>query len=242
MKTVKEVSRLTGVSVRTLHHYDAIGLLSPTKVTEAGYRLYDDRAMERLCLIIVWRELGFSLKEIREILDSPDFDRDRALEQQVALLEAQREYLQHRIEFARAMIQTGGTHMSLKDFNKSTMDDRRAQAKALWGKTDAYREYEEKSVGRNAETENALGAGLMALFGELGTLRGEGAGSEAVQSWVARLQGYISANYYTCTKQILAGLGEMYAAGDSMTENIDAVGGPGTGEFAREAIRIFCGL
>ena len=131
--------------------------------------------------------------------------------------------------------------MSLKDFNKSTMDDRRAQAKALWGKTDAYREFEEKSAGRSAEKENALGAGLMALFAQLGELRAESPGSAAVQGWVARLQAYISANYYTCTKQILAGLGEMYAAGDSMTENIDAAGGPGTGEFARDAIRIFCG-
>lgn len=94
MKTVKEVSRLTGVSVRTLHHYDAIGLLPPTKVTEAGYRLYDDAALERLCLIIVWRELGFPLKTIRTILTAPEFDRDRVLEQQIALLEEKRSRLQ----------------------------------------------------------------------------------------------------------------------------------------------------
>lgn len=74
MKTVKEVSRITGVSVRTLHHYDAIGLLKPTAVTEAGYRLYDDAALERMQSILLFRELQFPLKDIKRILDAPDFD------------------------------------------------------------------------------------------------------------------------------------------------------------------------
>ena len=69
MRTVKEVSECTGVSVRTLHHYDAIGLLKPAKVTQAGYRLYDDAALERLQSILLFRELQFSLKEIKAILD-----------------------------------------------------------------------------------------------------------------------------------------------------------------------------
>ena len=72
MKTVTEVSKLTGVSVRALHHYDNIGLLKPTRVTEAGYRLYDDTALERLYMILVFRELGLSLKEITGILQAPD--------------------------------------------------------------------------------------------------------------------------------------------------------------------------
>ena len=87
MKTVNEVSKLTGVSVRTLHHYDAIGLLKPTQVTAAGYRLYDDTALARLQTILLFRELQFPLKEIKSILDSPDFDREQALQQQIGLLE-----------------------------------------------------------------------------------------------------------------------------------------------------------
>mgnify|MGYP000881895910 CR=1 FL=1 len=90
MKTVKEVSRITGVSVRTLHHYDAIGLLKPTAVTEAGYRLYDDAALERMQSILFFRELQFPLKDIKRILDAPDFDPMTALAQQVHLLEMQR--------------------------------------------------------------------------------------------------------------------------------------------------------
>ena len=83
MKTVKQVSKQTGVSVRTLHHYDAIGLLKPTQVTGAGYRLYDDTALQRLQVILLFRELQFPLREIQEILDSPGFDPMGALDQQI---------------------------------------------------------------------------------------------------------------------------------------------------------------
>jgi len=81
--TVAEVSKLSGVSVRTLHYYDAIGILKPTEVSEAGYRLYDETALERLQMILLFRELGFPLKDIGTILASPDFNRNRALEQQI---------------------------------------------------------------------------------------------------------------------------------------------------------------
>lgn len=86
MMTVNEASKLTGVSIRTLQYYDTIGLLPPAGYTEAGYRLYDDTAMERLQQILLFRELEFPLKEIKRILDSPNFDRSKALEQQIELL------------------------------------------------------------------------------------------------------------------------------------------------------------
>ena len=73
MKTVTEIAQQAHISVRTLHHYDAIGLLKPTEITEAGYRLYDDAALERLYLILLFRELEFPLKDIQAILDAPDF-------------------------------------------------------------------------------------------------------------------------------------------------------------------------
>ena len=100
MRTVKEVSKLTGVSIRTLHYYDTIGLLQPTTTTEAGYRLYDDTALERLQNIMLFRELEFPLKEIKQILDSPDFDRKKALEQQIQLLTLKKEHLENLITFA----------------------------------------------------------------------------------------------------------------------------------------------
>lgn len=240
MKTVNQIAKQTGVSVRTLHHYDAIGLLKPTKITEAGYRLYDADALERLYLIIVYRELGFSLKKIAEILDAPDFDRNRALEEQIVLLEQKREQLGNRITFARGLQLTGVKNMNFKDFDHKKLDDYSAQAKAMWGKTDAYREFEQKSKGRSKETEKGLGNDLMSLFTRLGALRDQDPGSDTVQDWVSQLQAFITAHYYTCTKPILKGLGEMYAGGGSMTENIDKAGGSGTGAFAKAAIDIFC--
>ena len=110
MKTVKEVSKLTGVSIRTLHHYDTIDLLKPSQVTEAGYRLYDDTALEKLYMILVFRELGLSLKQIASILHAPDFDRNRILEDQIALMQERVGQLQDRIALAKGMLTAGVTN------------------------------------------------------------------------------------------------------------------------------------
>lgn len=240
MKTVKEVSRLTGISVRTLHHYDSIGLLKPTAHTESGYRLYDDSAIEKLYLILVYRELGFTLKEIAKILDAPDYDRNRVLEQQIKLLEAKVTHLKNRIQFARGISFMGVKNMDFTGFDPKKIDEYSAQAEALYGKTDAYKEFQEKNKNRSKEDNKVLGDGVMELFSQLGKLRDNSPDSEIVQDWVKHLQQFITENFYNCTPEILKGLGEMYAGGGSMTENIDAVGGHGTGDFAKSAINIYC--
>lgn len=240
MKTVKEVSRLTGVSVRTLHHYDAIGLLKPTRVTEAGYRLYDEVALRRLQAILLFRQLQFPLKEIKEILDSPGFDPMEALEQQIHMLEFQRQHLDRLISHARKIQKTGVITMDFSAFDTTQMDRYAAEAKAKWGKTEAYKEFEQKTAGQTEEQMQATGDGLMVIFARMGAIRQLSPASEEAQALVAELQNYITAHYYTCTKQILRGLGQMYIAGDSMTENIDRAGGEGTAAFAHQAIEIYC--
>ena len=240
MKTVKQISACTGVSIRTLHHYDSIGLLKPTATTEAGYRLYDDAALQRLQQILLLRELGFPLKDIQAILDAPEDVRRKALDDHIRQLDAQRRRLQDKISMAAIMKVTEVNNMDFEQFDAKKLDHYSAQAKTLWGKTDAYKEYEAKSTGRSQETDKALGEDLMGLFRELGTIRDQAPDSEAVQAWVKKLQEFITANYYTCTKPILMGLGQMYAGGGSMTENIDHAGGAGTGEFAMQAIAVYC--
>ena len=240
MKTVKEVSRITGVSVRTLHHYDAIGLLKPTRVTEAGYRLYDDTALRRLQTILLFRELQFPLKEIKEILDSPGFDPKEALAQQIHLLELQRQHLDALISHARQIQKTGVMNMDFSAFDTTEMDKYAAEAKARWGKTEAYKEFAQKTAGQTPEQMKAAGDALMALFAQFGAIRHTSPASGEAQALVAKLQGFITEHYYTCTKQILRGLGQMYIAGDSMTENIDNAGGKGTAEFAHQAIEVYC--
>ena len=240
MKTVTEIAQLAHISVRTLHHYDAIGLLKPTVLTEAGYRLYDDTALERLYLILLFRELEFPLKDIQAILDAPDFDRNRILEQQVEMLKAKAAHLQNLIHLANGIKLTGVKNLKFKNWDPKKIDEYSAQAETLYGKTDAWQEYHQKAKGRSKDQENALGEGIMELFVKLGTMKELSPGSSQVQAWVRELQTYITEHFYTCTPQILQGLGQMYAGGGSMTENIDAAGGEGTGAFALEAINIFC--
>ena len=240
MKTVNEIAQLAHISVRTLHHYDAIGLLKPTQITEAGYRLYDDAALERLYLILLFRELEFPLNEIKKILDAPDFDRNRVLEQQVELLKAKVEHLKTCIHLANGIKLMGVKNLKFKNWDPKKIDEYSAQAETLYGKTEAWKEYSEKAKGRSKGQEQALGDGIMELFTKLGTMKELSPEAPEVQTWVKELQSYITEHFYNCTPQILQGLGEMYAGGGSMTENIDAAGGAGTGDFARDAIRIYC--
>ena len=242
MRTVNEVSKLTGVSIRTLHYYDEIGLLSPTSITEAGYRLYDDTALERLQHIMLFRELEFPLKDIKEIVNGSNFDRNKALEQQIQLLTLKKEHIENLITFARGIRGIGVKNMDFSAFDAKKLDEYAAQAKASWGKTEAYKEFEEKEKNRTKEQSNQIAEGMMALFTEFGLLLKEGkaADSKEVQAQVQKLQDYITEHFYTCTKQILSGLGKMYNGGGSMTENIDKYGGEGTADFAAEAIKIFC--
>ena len=241
MKTVKEVRELTGISARALHHYDAIGLLKPTDVTEAGYRLYDDAALDRLYMILVFRELGLSLKEIGRILDAPDYDRNRALEQQITRMQERIEKLQNRITFARGILMLGVKYMDFEGFDSEKLDEYSQQAKTLYGKTEAYQEFTQKSKGRSRQQENALGEQVMDFFARLGKMRPCAPDSAEAQNWAKELQDFFTAHYYTCTPQILKGLGEIYAGGGSMTENIDQVGGAGTGAFAKEVIDVYVG-
>ena len=240
MKTVQQVSKLTGVSVRTLHHYDQIGLLKPTMVTESGYRLYGEEALRRLQTILFFRELEFPLKQIGEILDSPCFDFQSALDDQIRLLELRAEQLGRLISHARQIQKTGVIPMDFTPFDRSKQDAYAAEAKKRWGNTDAYKEFEKKTSGQSQAEQQSAGDGLMAIFAKLGAFRTEDPASSEAQALVKELQEYITAHYYTCTKQILRGLGMMYIAGDDMTANIDAAGGEGTAQFAHEAIEVYC--
>jgi DNA-binding transcriptional MerR regulator len=242
MLTVKEVSKVTGVSIRTLHYYDQIGLLEPTEITEAGYRLYDDIALERLQQILLFRELEFPLKEIKEILESDNFDRNKALKQQIELLTLKKEHIENLINFARGIKLTGVKNMDFKAFDSSKIDEYTKKAKRQWGDTDAYKEFESKEKNRTKEESDRLGKDMMNLFVEFGEMMEAGMSpeEEGVQIQVKKLQDYITENFYQCTNEILQGLGKMYAGGGEFTENIDKFGGKGCAEFTADAIDIFC--
>lgn len=240
MMTVHEVSKLAGVSIRTLQYYDKIGLLHPSKYSDAGYRLYEDTDLERLQQILLYRELEFSLKDIKEIMENPDFDRNKAFDQQIALLKLKKEHLENLINYAIGIKLLGVKNMDFSAFDRSKLDEYAAQAKAMWDTSPEYREYKEKMKERTPEEDQILAEQCMMLFREFGVLKGTDPSSEAAQTLVIKLQSFITEHFYKCTDKILGGLGKMYAGGGEFTKNIDEYAGEGTAVFVNEAIQTYC--
>ncbi len=238
MRTVNEVSKITGVSIRTLHHYDAIGLLKPTKVTNAGYRLYDDTALCRLQSILLFRELQFPLKEIKTILDNPNFEPSNALEQQIKLLELQYKHIEKLISFAREIQKKGAIKMDFNVFDKSIIEQYKQEVKAKWGESEAYQEFIQRE--KNGQDFEKTEKKFMSLFSEIGMLRELPPSDKKVQEKICTLQRFITDNYYNCTNKILSNLGQMYVNDERFKKNIDSAGGEGTAEFTMQAIQIYC--
>ena len=239
MMTVRQVSELTGVSIRTLRYYDEIGLLPPADHSEGGYRLYDDTALERLQQILLFRELEFPLKDIVRIVSSPGFDRKKAIEQQIKLLELKRERLDRLIDFARGIKVIGVRAVDFTAFDTSKIDEYTERAKKKWGDTEAYKEFEQKKRS-NSENKQVM-EDFMEIFAEFGELKDGSPESTEAQAMVKKLQGFITEHFYTCTDEILSGLGKMYAADGEFRDHINSVGGKGAAEFASAAIAAYCG-
>lgn len=237
-RTVNEVSKLTGVSVRTLHHYDAIGLLKPSEITGAGYRLYDDTALLRLQNILLFRELKFPLKKIGQILDCPDFDQNEALSQQITLLTLEYERLGHLIRFAKKIQEKGGITMEFNAFDRSEIEKYKEEVARRFGNTKEYKEFKERE--RAGLDVNESSQALMAIFAELGTLKNLQPADATVQEKIGELQQSITTNYYTCSKEVLSSLGQMYVQDERFRQTIDQAGGEGTAAFVGEAIAIYC--
>ncbi len=239
MMSVGEVSRLTGISIRTLHYYDEIGLLHPSEIRENGYRFYNDSDIERLQQILLYREMEFPLKMIGEIIDSPDFDRNKALEMQIDYLNKKKEHLENVIMFAKGIKLSGVKYMNYSMFDAKKLDKYAENAKTLYGDTPEYRELREKSKNRTGSDETLLAGRLMDIFVRLGKVKSKPFDCQESQSIIAELQQFITDNCYTCSDKILLGLGRMYAGGGEFTENIDKAGGEGTGEYAMKAIEYY---
>lgn len=236
--SVHEVAKLTGTTVRTLHYYDEIGLLKPTKVTEAGYRMYDDIALSQLQSILLFRELEFPLKEIKAIISSPNYDPLEAISQQIKLLELKCKHIEELIAFAREIQNNGVSTTSFDIFGKSEIEKYKAEVKAKWGNSQAYQEYKRKDIAQNNYSK--IANELMTIFSELGKIKHFAPDAEKVQNKISELQKFITDNYYTCTNEILSGLSKMYVCDKRFKSNIDKKGGNGTADFIEQAIAVYC--
>ncbi len=226
MRTVGQVSELTGVTVRTLHHYDEIGLLSPGGRSEAGYRLYAREDLERLREVLVWRALGFSLAEIAELLDDAAHDRIGALRRQRDLV---RRDLERLGSIARAIDLALHAHQNgtvleevsmFEDFDPSEYED---EARERWGHTDAYRESARRSKGYGEREWNEIRAESERIVADFAALlrAGEPATGEAAREVAERHRRQISRWFYPCSYEMHCGLAEMYIADPRFAANYD---------------------
>lgn len=244
--TVKAVADLAGISVRTLHHYDEIGLLKPAGQSAAGYRLYSQEDLERLQQILFFRELGFGLKEIGAIIDSPGFDRRQALLAHREALLQRKARIERLIETVdrtlKAMEREDApmTQDEMKElfdgFDPTEYED---EARQRWG---GSREFQE-SIARTRRYPKADWLKIQNEAGEIysaiASLMDRDPGDAEVQEWVGRWHEHISKWYYDCSLEIFRGLGEMYVQDERFTKNIDKTK-PGLAAFLSEAMRIYC--
>ncbi len=239
----KEVAKLTGISVRTLHHYDDIGLLCPKRNKENGYRNYSEEDMDRLQQILFFRECGFPLSQIQRMLSSTSYNREDAF-----LL--QKKYLMHEKKRIEAMLHTLNKSMKLMkgeitmsvyekfkgfDMNNNPYEK---EARRLWGdetvdKSNAYIE------SLNEDEKKSISQGMDDLFSELAAIRNENPASDISQRAMEKMYGYFNKNFGgQYTPQAFAGVGKLYITDVRFTENIDRYG-TGLSEFLAEAMRIY---
>lgn len=225
---VGDAARIARVSVRTLHHYDEIGLLSPSGRSASGYRLYNDADLERLQQVLFYRELGLPLDEIRRVMTDPGFDRREALLAQRDLLEAQAvraQALLDAVDKAIAAIDEGVRMTNDEMFEVFGEEQREYQKEAeeRWGETDAYKESTRRAKGYTKAEWEQIKAEGDAIEEDFATLYLDGAapGDPEVQDVVERHRLMIDKRFYPCSRQMHAQLGQMYVADPRFTAHYD---------------------
>ncbi|WP_127550532.1 MerR family transcriptional regulator [Paenibacillus amylolyticus] len=238
---VKEVAELASISVRTLHHYDEIGLLTPDEVTSAGYRLYSDANLERLQQILFFKELDFSLKEIKNIITNPSFNPEEALKMHRLILLEKRQRLDQMIAtIDRTVLHVRGEiKMTAKeqfegfDFSQNPYEQ---EARERWG-DHAVDHANQKLHSKSTTEQEALSDKMNEIYKSLAALRHtEPASAEAqagIQEWYTWLN-----QMGSYSPEAFRGLGQMYVDDERFTRNIDQFG-DGLAVFMRDAMAVF---
>jgi MerR family transcriptional regulator, thiopeptide resistance regulator len=240
--SVGRVAALAGVTIRTLHHYDEVGLLSPSGRSAAGYRIYEASDLERLQRILFYRELGFTLKEISTIVDDPQTDA-------VGHLRRQRGLLTERIERLSAMVDAIDYEMEamtmdipltpeerLEVFGEFRPEDYAEEAEQRWGGTEAYRQSQRRVASYEKEDWQQLKAEEEEVRARLATALAAGLAPDSEEAMAAAEahRQHISRWFYECTYDIHRGLADMYVSDERFRSNYDATA-PGLARYIREA-------
>ena len=242
--TVGEVASLAHVSVRTLHHYDEIGLVRPSARSDAGYRLYDAADLGRLQQVRFYRELGFGLDEIRTLMTEPGFDRGAALREQRELLRAEGrrvEAMLAAIDVAITAHETGSTMTDQEMFEVfgETFDhrDHTDEVRDRWGDTDAYQQSQQRTRGYAKADWQAVKDEMDTIHGRFAALldAGQPAGSPEAMEAAEAHRRHIDDRFYDCSHEMQVQLAEMYVADPRFTATYEAIR-PGLAGYVREAI------
>ena len=247
MYKINEVSKLTGVSIRMLHHYDKIGLLSPSKRTDSNYRIYNDEDITRLYQILLFKELEFPLQEIKQILDDNEFNREEALKVQRNLIFEKKKRLERILESIDDTIENlGGETMSKNNFKafnyeevKKHQEKYKEETEKRYGNSDSYKESQEKTSKYSKNDWENIMEEASVIYEELSKLMDKDPSDEKVQELIEKWRNHITTNFYNCTVEIFRGLAFMYVGDERFTKNIDKYG-EGLAQFMSDAMIIYC--
>ena len=241
--TVGGLARLAGVTVRTLHHYDEIGLVVPGGRTRAGYRTYGTEEVERLQEVLFFRALGFGLDDIKRIISQPGYIRAEALHRQRQMLESQADHLLALIDSVERALQAERTGIKMSnedalgvfgDFDPAEYEE---EAKQRWGETEAYQQSAQRTARYTKQDWELLKAEVDGIYRRFLALMVDGTppGAAAPMDVAEEHRAHISRWFYDCSKETHAGLGQMYLADVRFKENIDKAG-EGLAEYMSAAI------
>jgi DNA-binding transcriptional MerR regulator len=240
--TVKAVSEIAGVSVRTLHHYDHIGLLRPAQRGFSGYRLYTEEDLERLQQVLFFRELGFGLHEIKEIIDRPDFDRRKALLKHKELLLERRERLTRLVQLVDRTLEAmeEGVEMDEREMFEGFDQERlEEEARQRWGGTEEF----EESIRRTRSYTKVDWAAIQEEGKEvlqgIASLTDRAPSDPEVQQWIGRHHKHINDRFYRCSLKVYRGLGDLYVEDERFKAFFERIK-PGMAWFMRDAMHAYC--
>jgi len=236
--TINQAAKLCGITVRTLHYYDEVGLLTPSLIAENGYRLYDENALKRLQEILFFKQLNMPLKDIREIMENPIYDKNEALQKHRKLLVLQRVRLDKLIKLLDDNLESD--KLNLKEFDmteiKQQINKYKEEVKQRWGSTEAYRQSSKKTAVYKDEDWKRIKAEGDRIFDEFADSMESKPGSKSADALVLEWQKHITDNFYDCTDEILSGLADMYVNDPRFSDNINKHG-EGLAEFISQSIK-----
>lgn len=242
--TVKQLARLANISTRTLHFYDEIGLLHPSYVKENGYRCYEDAELLILQQILFFRELEFSLEEIKKIIHAPNFNVQRALADHKKMLEMKQQKITQLIKTIDLTLTKleGGEHMKNDDlfdsFDEKQMEEYKQEAKKRWGNTDAYKQSVERTKNWTKDDYKRIQKQSQQLTQELADCMDNGFDSQEAQKLIKKHHESIEV-FYDCSYEMYRGLGQLYISDPRFTATYDKVR-PGLAVWLQKAIAYYC--